>query len=205
MPVGATTILTGAVEGDLDEALLRRITTYAGCQLGTIYGREGKMRLLQRLAGYNNAANFSPWVVLVDLDSDCDCAPACIQQWLPQPSRYMCFRVAVRMIEAWLLADRERISDLLGVAEVNFPQNPDNLDNPKQELINLARRSRRRIRNDLVPADGSGRSVGPLYNARMVEFIEDHTDGWRPDHALLRSDSLARCVNQLQQLAQEAY
>ncbi len=109
------------------------------------------------------------------------------------------------MIEAWLLADRERIADWLGVAEANFPQDPDSLDNPKQELINLARRSPRRIRTDLVPTDGSGRSAGPLYNARMVEFIEDQNAGWRPDHALLRSDSLARCVNQLRQLAQVVY
>lgn len=205
MSAGAATVITGAVEGDLDEALLRRITAHTGCCLGTVHGREGKPRLLQRLAGYNNAANYSPWVIFVDLDGDCDCAPACVQQWLPQPSRYMCFRVAVRMIEAWLLADRERIADWLGVAEANFPQDPDSLDNPKQELINLARRSPRRIRTDLVPTDGSGRSAGPLYNARMVEFIEDQNAGWRPDHALLRSDSLARCVNQLRQLAQVVY
>lgn len=205
MSAGAATVITGAVEGDLDEALLRRITAHAGCCLGTVYGREGKPKILKRLAGYNNAANYSPWVILVDLDGDCDCAPACVQQWLPQPSRYMCFRVAVRMIEAWLLADRERIADWLGVAEANFPQDPDSLDNPKRELINLARRSPRRIRTDLVPTDGSGRSAGPLYNARMVEFIEDQNAGWRPDHALLRSDSLARCVNHLRQLAQVVY
>lgn len=201
MSGGAATVITGAVEGDLDEALLRRIATHAGCCLEIVHGREGKPSLLQRLIGYNNAARFSPWVVLVDLDRDCDCVPLCLHQWLPRPSRHMCFRVAVRAIEAWLLADRERMAHWLGIAEANFPNDPDSLDNPKQQLINLARRSRRRIRNDLVPRDGSGRAVGPLYNARIVEFIENQHSGWRPDHALRHSDSLARCIKHLHRLA----
>jgi hypothetical protein len=201
MSAGAATVLSGAIEGDLDEVVLRKIVEHAGCRIGTVYGREGKPRLLQNLVGYNNAAKGSPWVVLIDLDKDCDCAPTCLQQWLPRPSRYMCFRIVVRMIEAWLLADRERIAHWLGVAEANFPEDPDSLENPKQVLINLARRSRRRIKTDLVPRDGSGRSVGPLYNATMTKFIDDQDAGWRPEHALRRSDSLARCINHLQQLA----
>ena len=204
MTVGAASVITGAVEGDLDEALLRRISAYAGFNLGTVHGREGKPTLLKRLAGYNNAARFSPWVVLIDLDNDCDCAPTCLQQWLPCPSHQMYFRIAVRMIEAWLLADRERVARLLGVAEANFPEDPDDLENPKQTLINLARRSRRSIKADLVPRDGSGRSVGPLYNARMIEFTEDRSAGWRPEHALRRSASLSRCIQKLQQLPRVA-
>ena len=203
MAAGASRLITGAVEGDLDEALLRRIAAHAGCHVDKVYGRVGKPQLLAQIAGYNIAARVSPWVVLIDLDSDFDCAPIGRQQWLPRPSRLMCFRVAVRMIEAWLLADRERIANLLGVAEATVPQDPDRLDNPKQQLMNLARRSRRRIKADLVPREGSGRNVGPLYNARMVEFIENNDTGWRPDHAVRRSDSLARCISRLRQLARE--
>ncbi len=201
MPGAAATVITGAVEGDLDEVLLRRIAEHAGCCLGKVHGRNGKQKLLQQLMGYNNAANHGPWIVLVDLDQDCDCAPDCLQQWLPMPSRFMCIRVAVRTIESWLLADRERIARWLGVALVNIPEDPDSLDDPKQELVNLARRSRRKIRGDLVPREGSGRSVGPLYNASLMEFIQDQNAGWRPDCAVHRSDSLARCINHLQELA----
>jgi hypothetical protein len=140
----------------MDEAILRRILEYAGLSLGTVHGRNGKQPLLHSMAGYNNAARFAPWIVLVDMDRDCDCAPPCVQQWLPSPSPNMCFRIAVRAVEAWLLADRERIARWLGVAVARVPENPDDLDDPKRELVNLARRSRRRdIARDLVPREGA--------------------------------------------------
>lgn len=187
--------VTGAVEGDLDETLLRRILGHVGMSLGRVCGRKGKRFLLQSINGYNNTAQYAPWVVLVDLDRDGDCAPPCVQKWLARPSAQMCFRVAVRSIEAWLLADRERIGHLLGISRAWLPANPDSLNDPKRELINLARRSRRRgVRDDLVPREGSGRSVGPLYTTRMIEFLQDEVAGWRPDQALRVSESLERCV-----------
>ena len=198
MPAGGGTIVTGAVEGDLDEALLRRVVDHAGLSLGAVHGRKGKQFLLQSINGYNNAARFAPWVALVDLDHDCDCAPPCVQQWLPNPSPHMCFRVAVRAAEAWLLADREQMAQFLGIGVAQMPDNPDDLDDPKQELINLARRSRRRgIRNEIVPREGSGRVVGPLYTTRMIEFVQDEIGGWRPSRTLRVSGSLARCIARL--------
>jgi hypothetical protein len=196
-------VVTAAVEGDLDEALLRRILDHVGMSVRAVYGRKGKRFLLQSINGYNNAARYAPWIVLVDLDRDCDCAPPCAQKWLARPSTQMCFRVAVRAIEAWLLADRERLAQLLGVNAAWLPTNPDCLHDPKRELIDLARRSRRRaIRDDLVPRQGSGRSVGPLYTTRMIEFLQNDTSGWRLDQALRASESLARCVLRLRNLAE---
>jgi hypothetical protein len=195
-------VVTGAVEGDLDESLLRRILDYVGISLGAVHGRKGKRFLLQSIDGYNHAARHAPWVVLVDFDRDCGCPPPCIEKWLARPSAQMCLRVAVRAIEAWLLADRERLAELLGVRLTWLPANPDRVDNPKTELVNLARRSSRRgVRNDLVPREGSGRAVGPLYTARMIQFVEDETAGWRPNEAARVSDSLARSVNRLRDLA----
>ena len=203
MPPGAGPIVTGAVEGDLDEALLRRIADHAGLTLGAVHGRRGKPFLLQSLNGYNNAARFAPWVALVDLDRDCDCAPLCVQRWLPNPAPQMYFRVAVRAAEAWLLADRERIARWLGVAVTRIPQNPDDLENPKHELVSLARHSKRRaIRDDLVPRQASGRAVGPLYTMRMIEFLQDEVGGWRPNHALALSNSLMRCIERLRQVSE---
>lgn len=197
-------VVTGAVEGDVDEAVLRRVLKHVGLSLGVVHGREGKQTLLKRLGGYNNAARFAPWVVLVDLDGDCPCVPPCVQGWLPAPSPQMCFRVAVRAIEAWLLADRERIASSLGISLQRVPDSPDNLTHPKTELVNLARRSRSRaIREDLVPRQRSGRSVGPLYTARLMEFVEDEHAGWRPDQAAIRSDSLRRCIDRLSSLVPE--
>jgi hypothetical protein len=193
--------VTGAVEGDVDEAVLRRVLKHVGLSLGVVHGREGRQRLLQRLGGYNNAARFAQWVVLVDLNGDCPCALPCVQAWLPAPSQQMCFRVAVRAVEAWLLADRERVANMLAINSRRVPDNPDDLAHPKTDLVNLARQSRLRgVREELVPRQGSGRSVGPLYTARLMEFVEDEMVGWRPDHAAARSDSLRRCVDRLRSL-----
>lgn len=195
--------ITAAVEGDLDVALLRRITGHLGLSLGKVYGRQGKPQLLRALAGYNAAARFAPWIVLVDLDRDGDCAPSRLERWLPQPAPKLCFRIAVRAAEAWPLADRERLAAWLGVAESRVPAQPDRLDDPKREAVNLARRTRRRgLRGDLVPREASGRAVGPLYTARMIEFIDSASAGWRPDQASRASDSLARCIRCLRRLGE---
>jgi len=60
-----------------------------------VYGKNGKAHLRQRLNGYNQAAHFNPWLVLVDLDHEADCAPLFRAAWLPKPGPLMCFRVAV--------------------------------------------------------------------------------------------------------------
>ncbi len=68
-------VISGAVEGDVDEAVLRRLAEQVGAAIGPVHGKKGKQFLLRRVHGYNNAARFGPWVVLVDLDQDADCAP----------------------------------------------------------------------------------------------------------------------------------
>ena len=90
------TTIQAAVEGIIDEAVARRLITHAGRQVGMVYGRNGKHALRQKLNGYNNAAYYAPWVVLVDLDHDADCAPPIRQAWLPVSAPNLCFRIAVR-------------------------------------------------------------------------------------------------------------
>ena len=198
-------VVTGAVEGDVDEAVLRRLVEHVGAMPGPVHGKNGKTYLQQRLGGYNQAAQLSPWVVLVDLDHDADCAPPFRASWLPNPAPYMCFRVAVRMVEAWLLADRERLSRFLSVHASQVPLNPEAVDDPKQSMVDLARQSRRReIREDMVPRPGSGRTVGPAYTSRLIEFVLEGTFGWRPEVAAKLSDSLDRCLDCLRRLVKGA-
>jgi hypothetical protein len=121
-------VASAAVEGDLDEVVLRRIAEHLGFSIGPVYGRKGKPYLLQTLSGYNNAARFSPWIVVLDLDRDYGCAPSALAAWLPQPTAHMFCRVAVRAVEAWLLADRDRIAAMLGVTPQQISRNPDSLD-----------------------------------------------------------------------------
>lgn len=189
------------MEGDLDEAVLRRTLTSAGGEPGSIFGRKGKPNLLSSLRGYNNAAAHWPWAVLVDLDQECECAPDCVIQWLPQPAPLMRLRAVVRAIESWILADAERISKFLAVPPNRIPQRPDELPNPKLSLVNLARGSRKpSIRRELVPDPVGGRSVGPLYNSRLMSFVDDEVNGWRPTEAAQRSPSLAKCLQRISEL-----
>ena len=114
----------------------------------------------------------------------------------------MCCRVAVHAVEAWLLADRERLAHFLSVAPSKIPNMPEAIPNPKLALVDLARRSRRRdIREDMTPRPESGRKVGPAYVSRLIEFVEDRERGWRLEIALKYSDSLVRCLRSMQRLA----
>lgn len=191
-------MISAAVEGVTDEAVARRLILHAGAEPGAVYGKNGKPHLRERIRGYNNAARHAPWLVLVDLDGEEDCAPPLRVAWIPVPAPRLCFRVAVRAVEAWLFADADAIAAFLGVVRNKVPANPDSLASPKQALVNLARVSRRKaIREDMVPREGSGRTVGPAYTSRIIEFAS--TD-WRPAHAIAHSDSLRRAVACLERL-----
>ena len=77
------------VEGYTDEPVARRLLSHAGLEVGNVYGRKGKQHVLERLPNYNQAAHFSPWLVIVDLDQDHQCASQAIQKWLPRAEKGM--------------------------------------------------------------------------------------------------------------------
>lgn len=192
-------LVSGAVEGDLDEAVLRRLVEDEGAILYRLYGRRGKQHLKQRLTGFNQSARQQfPWVVIMDLDQDFDCAPPLKAECLPDPARYMCFRIAVRTIETWLLADNQSIAQFLSVAPSRIPSSPEALVDPKHTMIELAQHSRRReIREGMTPRPGSGRKIGPLYNSQLISFTQTR---WKPEVAAGKSDSLRRCRERIREL-----
>jgi hypothetical protein len=115
----------------------------------------------------------------------------------PAPANF-CFRVAVRAVEAWLLADAEKIAAFLGVDGTRIPSQPETLPDPKDTLLRLAGKSRRKeVREDMVPRLGGQRKVGPAYASRMIEFTNRH---WRPQVAAQRADSLRRAIQALRRL-----
>jgi hypothetical protein len=200
-PTGLSGYFSAAVEGVLDEAVLRRILIDLDLGLDRVFGQKGKAFLRERIGGFNHDARFRPWIVVVDLDRDADCPAALVADWLPQPAHLMCFRVAVRELESWLLADTEALAGFLGMRKTLIPAGPDLLDDPKRVLVSLGEKARKAdIRRDLVPRPASGRSIGPGYTSRMLEFVRDH---WRPTVAQINSDSLRRCRQGLLELSRK--
>jgi len=201
VPAVTPIVISSAVEGVVDEAVVKRLIVEAGGEIGPIYGKRGKSLLRQRVNGYNNAARHHPWIVIVDLNREADCAPPLKEIWLPNPGPLMCFRIAVREIEAWLLADRERFASFFRVRLSDVSAEPELLDDPKEAVIELSRRSRSRdIKLDMVPRPGSGRKIGPAYVSRLIEFVSDPQRGWRPERAARSSDSLNRSLTRIREL-----
>ncbi len=186
-----------AVEDALSESVLRRIITSTGRDyaIGYSYSRGGYGYLKRITPGLNNAARGTPFVLLTDLDRG-PCASALIKDWLPYPKhRNFIFRVAVREVEAWVLADKPGFARYLSIKETLLPEDVDALPDPKLTLVEIAKACPNRdLRADLVPRVGTTSKIGPNYNARLSNFVRT---GWDVAEAEKRSPSLARTLRAL--------
>lgn len=153
---------------------------------------------LKKLAPNVNRPNRHYHVLmLTDLDRK-PCPPDLISDWLREEPRHgFLLRVAVRTIESWLLADGESFAKFLGISRVNISDLPDLLNEPKEELMRLVGRSRKRaLRDDILPRQGSTAKVGRNYNEPLIRFVRDM---WDPEEARNHSPSLTRCIERLRE------
>ena len=123
-----------AVEDDLSEAVLRKIlsTSSRPYAVGTCYLGRGFGYLRKTIHGFNNAAKGTPFLVLTDLDQ-AECPPELIRTWLQAPIHSnLLFRVAVREVEAWLLADQAGLARFLGIRRALVPQSVDAIPDPRR-------------------------------------------------------------------------
>jgi hypothetical protein len=187
------------VEGLMDEAAATRIIAACGLQPGTCYGKKGCTYIKQKIGQFNQTAKSINYLALVDfMDTGAACPAEVVMEWLPHPEPLMLFRVVVRELESWLLADRNNIASFLGVSVDIVPKSPESLPDPKQALINLARRSRKaKLREALVPSDGSTAREGRLYTSEMTRFIRDH---WDLQAAREMAPSLNKCIVRVESL-----
>ncbi|HEY0142993.1 MAG TPA: hypothetical protein VGF48_18995 [Thermoanaerobaculia bacterium] len=187
-----------AVEDPLSEAITRKLFAEVRPDLPitTVLGNRGNAYLRSKARELNRAAATLPVFLLTDLDSPTTCPPHLIANWLgASPATNLLFRVAVIEVESWVLADREQVAEFIGVPEHRIPADTDAIPDPKQFLVNLARRSRSAdVRTDLVPAAGSTAAVGPLYNPRVGSFVAAR---WSAARAGAASASLSRTIERL--------
>lgn len=188
-------------EDELSEAIGIRLLAEHGAtlQLGMPLRKSGFGYLRSNVNRWRQLAQHQPVILITDLDRAA-CPVVLLNDWLggqASPENLL-LRVAVREVEAWLLADHEAMQKLLG-NRGRLPQEPDQVPDPKQHLLGLAKRAPRDVRRDLVKEAGSLASQGLGYNARLTELVRTH---WDPGRAAQRSPSLARARQSLANLAQ---
>lgn len=190
-------ILALLVEGILDEHVARRLLRPFRIEISAVYGRKGAAYIRKRATGFNAASKGQPILALVDfMDTGLTCPPEVVECWCPGRRPTMLFRVVVRELESWLLADRAGIARFLGVRQRLVPADPEGTTDPKRALMDLARRSSRRtIRELLVPGPGTSATVGPGYTSELARFIRDH---WDPAVAGQWAPSLASCMRAIE-------
>jgi hypothetical protein len=193
-----------ATEDELTETVGRRLIdeVRATCEVNLTFRQGGYGYLKSRLDTFCQIARRHPVLLITDLDTG-TCAPELIERWMDgkeQPEGLL-FRVAVREVESWLLADHRAIKALFGSRITRLPEQPDTLNDPKATLLKLAKQAPRAIRNDLISERGTVASQGLGYNLRLCTFVREM---WNPERAALRSDSLRRIRACLERLSSTA-
>ncbi len=193
-----------AVEDDLSEAVLRRVLRDTRRPF-SIQSRFPKGRrtferaapsghgfLRARMRAFNRAARQIPIIVLTDLDTN-PCAATLAASWLGERQNpNLLFRVAIREVEAWLLADPDSLAEFLHVRRSQIPGDAEALPDPKLALVQAARHSRSmEVRRDMAPPEGSTARVGPYFRRLMTSFAQTT---WDIDSASRNSTSLRRAV-----------
>ncbi|MCL2879967.1 MAG: DUF4276 family protein [Treponema sp.] len=158
----------------------------------------GKGKIRKQINAYNNAAKYTDFFVITDLDEEYQCAPSLIHDWLHEKqASQLLFRVAVREIESWLLADRKNFSTYFSISRDLVPLNPDTEIDPKELVISLAKRSKKReIREAIVPIDDYAR-IGPGYNMYLQSYIQHF---WDIESARKNSQSLDKTIISLEKI-----
>jgi hypothetical protein len=126
------------VEDELSGDVMRRLIAASGRNfaIDRLINTRGNGQIKADIKKFRSASHAVPHVILTDLDQY-SCPLDLLQAWkavrLPQQ---LLFRIAVREVESWLLADREGIAEFLDVAIAKVPRNPESELDPKRTLIN---------------------------------------------------------------------
>ena len=196
-----TLLVNIATEDELSEAVAVRLVNgaFGEGKVCNRLGRKGSSYLIKKLPGLRQMAHREPVLVLTDFD-DTNCAPSLIEKWSDGQAfpANLLLRIAVRETEAWLLADRNGVANLLGISPNKIPPDPEILDDPKRFLLNLARNAKREVRSELIAAKGATASQGLGYNRLLSAFVSSE---WHIAEAAGRSASLSKAMVRLRELA----
>lgn len=178
------------VEGVTDEIVLRQALGALGHNVGVVYGKRGIAYLRNRASGIAVRGGFGYRVVIVADSMDfagSPCPGASSESLVTSPPAGTLVRLAVREIESWILGSRGELARFLRVPVGRIPMLSDEIGDPKQALVNLARLSAtKRLREMMVPREHVSSVVGTGYVDAVSEFMNSR---WNIDSASASSRS----------------
>jgi len=157
--------------------------------------------LKKNAKAFNDTSQGCPFLMLADLDK-AECVPSVKEDWFPNGVHdSLIFCMAVREIEAWLLADRKGFSGWLQIRKASIPPLSEEIYDPKECLLGLVRSSRKTsLQRDILPPSGSSASIGRNYNAPLITFVQNT---WDIEAAASNSASLRRMLTRLRRFKDE--
>jgi hypothetical protein len=136
-----------ATEDELSEMVGHKLVEGAGHGLTvTLRLRRGGFGYLRSsMRKFCELARQMPVLLLTDLDA-APCPAALIADWSSKNAipDQLIFRVAIRQVESWLLADRESIANFLKIGVRRVPVDPDQLPDAKLTTCEPSATSRTR-------------------------------------------------------------
>ncbi|NML31588.1 hypothetical protein [Paraburkholderia antibiotica] len=182
------------------EALIAHSDIATNIQQRIVAGGADPFR--RKIPAMNNVAKSVMPVLMI---ADADQAPCVVTQrnlWLPpNVSHRLSMRLAVKEAEAWVLADHVGFSKFAVISKDLLPARPEAELDPKQILLALVKKSKRReLREEMLPGKGATSPVGLGYNIHMTDFVRNH---WSISRAMDRAPSLARAIPRVAALLQD--
>jgi hypothetical protein len=187
-----------ATEDALSEAVAQKLLSASGKPfvISQSLGKQGFGYLKTKFSQFNQLANKYPVLLLTDLDKTA-CVLDLLETWKKgiDVSEHLLFRVVVREIEAWLLADRQNFAKWLGISMDIVPREPETIEDPKQALLNLVKRSKQRnLKTMILPEKRSYSPVGLGYNTELTAYVRHY---WDPKQAAESAPSLSRALHRI--------
>jgi hypothetical protein len=190
--------ITLVFEDDLHKAVLQRVLNVDDSRTHWV-PKYGKSEIDKRDSAYVQAALHQTVVILRDLDKDAVCAPEFLAlRNIPCDQAGLFYRLAVRTVESWVMADKEGFKAYFQCKSGLIDQsNLDGLDRPKDfALEQIFKGSMPASKKKGIVSFKSGAYRQQYdYNPQMTRFVQT---SWSPDRAVENSDSFRRFLDAMQ-------
>lgn len=150
--------------------------------------------IIKNIEKYNALSRIHHVMVMLDLDlkNNEDDFLESVHKKIKRKEDKLLFSVPIREVESWILADRKGLSEFLRISENRIDNNPDQLLDPKEKIVNLAKSAKNaEARTGIPPKAGSASKVGISYNTLLKGFVNEN---WSIERARENSPSLNKTM-----------